>query len=397
MARARLNSRNAPWRLLIRLADSLHPILSEFIEQLSPGTHWSDDQILREEIFSIERLEQHAQPGRRPAGRPDSGVRPLARHAPAQQRKSAARGLPLDRQGGGRRPRHHTRRRMGARQLSRRRRADPRDPRGSAAAVLSPAAQTHGRAVRRLSARVRHRLGFRRAHRQPLRARDAAAFRARLSDASSRSRSASSGRSPSRCASCSWRTCAASRNASSTAALARQEADAVADRLLGVNGQKADPNALRALADQIAARCARRSPSSSSIACAIRIRRSHRRCCGSSSELDEQETSSEQLLQEEHQRQGASNVTVRNIITSMRLMSDVDWAEFFESVSLVDEALAASPDFAAMDFATRNLYRNAIEEMGRGSTLIGARDREACSRLPRRQPPTRANAIRAST
>src|SRR6478735_2147046 len=38
----------------------LHPFLSEIIEQLSPGTHWSDDQILREEIFSIERLEQHA-------------------------------------------------------------------------------------------------------------------------------------------------------------------------------------------------------------------------------------------------------------------------------------------------------------------------------------------------
>ena len=86
-------------------------------------------------------------------------------------------------------------------------------------------------------------------------------------------------------------------------------------------------------------------------------------------ELNEHETSSEQLLQEEHQRQGASNVTVRNIITSMRLMSDVDWAEFFESVSLVDAALASSPDFAAMDFATRNLYRNAIEEMGRGSKL----------------------------
>ncbi len=38
----------------------MHPFLSEILEQLSPGTHWSDDQILREEIFSIERLEQHA-------------------------------------------------------------------------------------------------------------------------------------------------------------------------------------------------------------------------------------------------------------------------------------------------------------------------------------------------
>jgi len=31
--------------------------------------------------------------------------------------------------------------------------------------------------------------------------------------------------------------------------------------------------------------------------------------------------------------------------------------------------MQASPGFEAMDFATRNLYRNAIEELGRGSPL----------------------------
>ena len=45
----------------------------------------------------------------------------------------------------------------------------------------------------------------------------------------------------------------------------------------------------------------------------------------------------------------------------------MDWAELFESVSLVDEQLRAGSDFAAMDFATRNLYRSAIEELARGS------------------------------
>ena len=35
------------------------------------------------------------------------------------------------------------------------------------------------------------------------------------------------------------------------------------------------------------------------------------------------------------------NVTVRNVITSMRLISWFDWAEFVESVSLVDEVLRA--------------------------------------------------------
>ena len=41
------------------------------------------------------------------------------------------------------------------------------------------------------------------------------------------------------------------------------------------------------------------------------------------------------------------NVTVRNVITSMRLMSAFDWEEFFESVSLVDAVLRAGHRFAA--------------------------------------------------
>ena len=80
-----------------------------------------------------------------------------------------------------------------------------------------------------------------------------------------------------------------------------------------------------------------------------------------------QGTTSDEAVRDEHQRQGASNVTVRNIITSMRLLSDVDWPEFFESVSLVDELLRAGSDFAAMDFPTRDLYRRAIERFARGS------------------------------
>ena len=51
----------------------------------------------------------------------------------------------------------------------------------------------------------------------------------------------------------------------------------------------------------------------------------------------------------------------------MRLISDVDWTELFERVSLVDEVLAAGSGFQDMDFPTRNLYRSAIEELARGS------------------------------
>ena len=61
------------------------------------------------------------------------------------------------------------------------------------------------------------------------------------------------------------------------------------------------------------------------------------------------------------------NVTVRNVITSMRLISWFDWAEFVESVGLVDEVLRSGSRFAEMDFATRNRYRNAVEELARRS------------------------------
>jgi cyclic beta-1,2-glucan synthetase len=80
-----------------------------------------------------------------------------------------------------------------------------------------------------------------------------------------------------------------------------------------------------------------------------------------------QGSSVDDVVQHTQQRQGASNVTVRNIITSMRLISDVDWMELVENVSLVDEHLRAASNFADMDFPTRNLYRGAIEELARGS------------------------------
>jgi cyclic beta-1,2-glucan synthetase len=81
-----------------------------------------------------------------------------------------------------------------------------------------------------------------------------------------------------------------------------------------------------------------------------------------------QGSSIDEAVRHAQQRQGASNVTIRNIITSMRLISDIDWAELFESVSLVDARLREASDFAAMDFATRNLYRGAIEQLARGSS-----------------------------
>lgn len=73
------------------------------------------------------------------------------------------------------------------------------------------------------------------------------------------------------------------------------------------------------------------------------------------------------VINEEHRRQAAAQVTVGNIITSMRLLSTLDWREFFETVSLIDRELAKDPAgvYSRMDFATRDRYRKVIERIGK--------------------------------
>jgi cyclic beta-1,2-glucan synthetase len=85
--------------------------------------------------------------------------------------------------------------------------------------------------------------------------------------------------------------------------------------------------------------------------------------------LAAQGTTADDLVHAEHQQQAAMSVTVRNIITSMRLTSAFDWSDFFESVSPVDKILRCAPRYAEMDFATRDTYRHAIEDLSRGTRL----------------------------
>ncbi len=147
---------------------------------------------------------------------------------------------------------------------------------------------------------------------------------------------------------------------------ARQEADALADRLLEGGQQESES------AEALLRRFDERSlPRAFAVQLAQRLREHDPTVTPALHWLDErlaaEGTSADELVREEHQRQGAMNVTVRNVITSMRLLSDVDWAAFVEGVSLVDEALREGSRFGEMDFATRDRYRHAIEELARGS------------------------------
>ena len=153
-----------------------------------------------------------------------------------------------------------------------------------------------------------------------------------------------------------------------TSRAARQEADALADRLLGVNARPAEP--FRPVFQHY-----EQAPLPGAFAVQLvqRLRDQDPKVTRALMWLEErlvaQGTTADAIVRDEHQRQGATNVTVRNVITSMRLISDFDWVELVESVSLVDDTLRIGSDFASMDFPTRNLYRTAIEELARGSKL----------------------------
>jgi cyclic beta-1,2-glucan synthetase len=77
----------------------------------------------------------------------------------------------------------------------------------------------------------------------------------------------------------------------------------------------------------------------------------------------------EAAVNDEQHRQGAANVTVRNIVTSLRFISDVNWEVWFDSVSLVDKLLRKTNSYAVMDFASRTIYRSAVEELSRGTGI----------------------------
>ena len=56
-----------------------------------------------------------------------------------------------------------------------------------------------------------------------------------------------------------------------------------------------------------------------------------------------QQMTSEDAIRSEHQRQAAAQVSVANVITSLRLCSTLDWSQYFEAVSLVERVLQRDP------------------------------------------------------
>ncbi|HUO46132.1 MAG TPA: glycosyl transferase, partial [Acidimicrobiia bacterium] len=96
-------------------------------------------------------------------------------------------------------------------------------------------------------------------------------------------------------------------------------------------------------------------------------------------------THPDEIVAQTHHRQAATNVTVRNIVTSLRQVTAFDWADFVEKVSLVDRALLAGSTYGEMSFATRDRYRHAVEDLSKGSGTSELEVAEATLRLAESQ------------
>ncbi|MCX5772069.1 MAG: cyclic beta 1-2 glucan synthetase [Candidatus Hydrogenedentes bacterium] len=73
------------------------------------------------------------------------------------------------------------------------------------------------------------------------------------------------------------------------------------------------------------------------------------------------------LVKMESQAQAADQASISNTIASLRLLSLTDWREFVEGQSIVEQTLRGEPSgmYPNMDFATRDLYRHAVEEVAK--------------------------------
>ncbi len=86
-------------------------------------------------------------------------------------------------------------------------------------------------------------------------------------------------------------------------------------------------------------------------------------------QLAESGLSIEQLVRSGNQQQAADQVSVSNSIGSLRLLGTLDWRDFVEAMSLVEQTLRADPAaaYAGMDFASRDSYRHAVETIAKAS------------------------------
>jgi cellobiose phosphorylase len=77
------------------------------------------------------------------------------------------------------------------------------------------------------------------------------------------------------------------------------------------------------------------------------------------------------LVQSENQQQAADQVSMSNSIGSLRFLGTMDWREFVETLSVVEQTLREDPGraYGEMDFSTRDRYRHVVEDIAKCGRL----------------------------
>ena len=89
------------------------------------------------------------------------------------------------------------------------------------------------------------------------------------------------------------------------------------------------------------------------------------------------------MIRSEAQLEAGMQVSIGNAVTSMRTLSTLDWPAFVERVSHLERLLRGDPAeaYAQMDFATRDRYRQSVEQLSRRSRYSELEvARRACAR-----------------
>ncbi len=152
------------------------------------------------------------------------------------------------------------------------------------------------------------------------------------------------------------------------ARLEREEADVLADRLLELASRQ--PAAVIAAVSERLGK-PQELPQTFLVQLVQRLREQHPAVMPVMDRLEKslegQGSTIEQLIHTEHQRQAGAQVTVGNIITSMRLLSTLDWNDFFEKVSPIESLLGKDPAgvYSRMEFTARDRYRHVIERISK--------------------------------
>jgi len=84
--------------------------------------------------------------------------------------------------------------------------------------------------------------------------------------------------------------------------------------------------------------------------------------------LKEQGQDPEEMARAEHYAQAANQASIGNTVMSLKQAAEINWQDWFESVSLVHRTLLRDPAgaYEQCDFLTRDSYRHRIETLARG-------------------------------